>query len=462
VTVALWWLRRDLRLGDNHALAAALAHAEGVVPVFVLDPFLLEGSPYVGEKRLAFLFAGLRALDDDLRERGGRLVVRRGRPVDVLAGLLDDVGADAVFAQADVSPYAQRRDGAVAAALPLRLTGGLTARPVDAVRKSDGGFYVAYAYYKQGWRALAPVLSEELLPPPENLGTPEVDGVGVPDEPVPPADPPFPAGEGEARRRLASFVEEGLADYARSRDRLDGDVTSRLSPYLRFGMLSPREAVAAALATGEGEGARVWVDELIWREFFAGLLAHFPVVRETDYREKYRDLAWENDEGAFTAWQEGRTGYPVVDAAMRQLRETGWIHNRARMIVASFLTKDLLVDWRWGERHFMRHLLDGDPAANNGNWQWVAGTGAEAQPYFRVFNPVSQGEEHDPRGAFVRRRIPELAEVPDEYVHRPWEMPRELQEEVGCVIGEDYPAPIVDHGEARERALAAYKAAGRD
>jgi deoxyribodipyrimidine photo-lyase len=254
--------------------------------------------------------------------------------------------------------------------------------------------------------------------------------------------------------------------YASGRDRLDLDGTSRLSPYLRFGMVSGRQAVVRALQAIEAapdeaarEGARTWLDELIWREFYVSILHHFPEVRQGNFRAEYDHLRWENDEGAFDAWCRGQTGYPVVDAAMRQLVQTGWMHNRGRMIVASFLVKDLLIDWRWGERHFMQHLVDGDPAANNGGWQWSAGTGTDAAPYFRIFNPVRQGEKHDPDGGYVRRWVPELADVPEQYLHAPWEMPSDLQQEVGCVIGRDYPAPVIDHGWARKRTLEAFRQA---
>jgi deoxyribodipyrimidine photo-lyase len=457
MTAALWWIRRDLRLRDNQALHAALDHATRVVPVFVLDPALLE-SPYAGERRRAFLFDGLRALDADLRERGSRLILRRGRPGTALEALLDEAGADAIFAEADVSPYAQRRDGQVADRLPLHLLTSLTVHPPGAVRKQSGGPYVVYSYYARRWKALAPPTRGELLPAPDTLPAPEVEGQEIPAEPALPESVPFTTGEEAARRRLEAFVAEGLADYAGARDRMDLDGTSRLSPYLRFGMLSAREAVAAAREAG----ATTWLDELIWREFYAQVLYHHPRARRESFREKYRDLAWSNDKEAFEAWQRGRTGYPIVDAGMRQLEALGWMHNRARMIVASFLTKDLLIDWRWGECHFMQQLVDGDPAANNGNWQWVAGTGTDAAPYFRIFNPVTQGKKHDPEGAYVKRWVPELADVPVERVHEPWTLSREAQREAGCVIGEDYPAPIVDHNAARERALATYKrAAGK-
>jgi deoxyribodipyrimidine photo-lyase len=281
---------------------------------------------------------------------------------------------------------------------------------------------------------------------------------------------PFSPGEAEAQRRLHAFAggdEEGsIYLYASARDRTDLDGTSRLSPYLRFGMLSARQAVVSALSAREAaphDGARrsaeAWLNELIWREFYTNILAHFPHVLEHSFRANLRGIAWENDEKAFAAWRQGRTGYPVVDAAMRQLVETGWMHNRARMIVASFLVKDLLIDWRWGEQFFMQHLLDGDSAANNGGWQWTAGTGTDAAPYFRIFNPTLQGKKHDPEGAYARRWVPELNRVPMRYMHEPWKMPPGMQQEAHCIVGQDYPAPIVDHAWARERALVAYRLA---
>jgi deoxyribodipyrimidine photo-lyase len=295
---------------------------------------------------------------------------------------------------------------------------------------------------------------------------PDVASLPIPDSPVIPASLPFPPGEAEAQRRLAAFVD--LRDppvyrYAEARNLLDRHGTSQLSPYLRFGMLSARQAVVHALSavatadsTAKVKGAETWLNELIWREFYIHIHHHFPHVHGSSFRPEYDRIEWENDDSAFTTWCEGRTGYPVVDAAMRQLVETGWLHNRARMIAASFLVKDLLIDWCWGERFFMQHLVDGDPAANNGGWQWTAGTGTDAAPYFRIFNPVLQGKKHDPDGVFVRRWLPELANVPGRYLHGPWEMPADVQREAGCMIGQDYPAPIIDHAWARERTLAAY------
>ncbi len=460
---ALWWVRRDLRLGDNQALAAALSQAGQVLPVFVLDPVLLNSS-YVGEKRLAFLYDGLRALAGGLHERGNTLVIRSGDPVDVLADLRNEVGAEAIFAEEDYSPYARRRDQRAARVLPLHFTPGVTVHSPEAIVKADGEPYTIFTPFSKAWQAR--IWPGEPLPAPRWIPTPSgVVGKGVPANPRVSEHVPFQAGETEALRHLAAFTEKAISSYGDERNRMDLPGTSGLSPYLRFGMLSARQAVAAArlaeARAAEGVSRRStesWLNELIWREFYIAILYHFPYALRGAFRPALRDIPWLNDPQDFAAWAQGRTGYPVVDAAMRQLLRTGWMHNRARMITASFLTKDLLVDWRWGERHFMQHLIDGDPAANNGGWQWTAGTGTDAAPYFRVFNPVLQSLKYDPAGAFIRRFVPELVNVPHEFIHNPWKMPLDLQKQIGCLIGKDYPAPIVDHRAARERMLLVYRA----
>jgi deoxyribodipyrimidine photo-lyase len=285
--------------------------------------------------------------------------------------------------------------------------------------------------------------------------------------PIMPPEVPFPSGELEAQRRLNQFIEgkdTPVYRYGDLRNRMDLEGTSGLSPYLRFGMLSARWVVNAVLGAEELtfdakslKGAETWLDELIWREFYIAILYHFPFVHRTAFRPAMRNILWQNNPGDFEAWVGGNTGYPIVDAAMRQLNQTGWLHNRARMIAASFLTKDLLIDWRWGERYFMQYLIDEDPASNNGGWQWTAGTGTDAAPYFRIFNPILQGKKFDPQGRYVRQFVRELVRVPDEYLHKPWEMPIAMQKMTGCIIGRDYPAPIVDHAIARQRALSLYK-----
>ena len=280
----------------------------------------------------------------------------------------------------------------------------------------------------------------------------------------------FEAGEVAAKRKLRSFLDRRrqstIYSYAGIRNRMDLEGTSALSPYLRLGMLSARQVYLAAREAGakakdrnEKESVETWLSEIVWREFYIAVLYHFPKVVKQSYRADLRGIRWRNNEKEFQAWCEGQTGYPVVDAAMRQLNSTGWMHNRARMIVASFLSKHLLIDWRWGERVFMQRLVDGDPAANNGGWQWSSGTGTDAAPYFRVFNPRLQGERFDPAGAYVRRFVPELEGVPTKYIHCPQEMAPLLQASSGCRIGKDYPAPIVSHMLGRTRALAAFSQA---
>ncbi|HXJ33227.1 MAG TPA: deoxyribodipyrimidine photo-lyase [Candidatus Eisenbacteria bacterium] len=457
----IWWIRRDLRLADNQALAAAL-RGGGVIPVFVLDPALAAARQHrdAGRRR-SFLLAGLRALDAELRARGSRLVVRTGPPAEVLAALVAASRAGAVVAEADVSPYARRRDAAVGRRVALEMVGAPGIRhPADVV-KDDGTPYTVFTPFRKAWLARPLPSRRDLVAAPDRL--PAVPAA-LASEPIPAGEAPsaFPAGETEARRRLDAFARGRSAPidrYAAERDRVDRDGTSALSPYLRFGMVSARDAAVAALGRDGGarSGADVWLSELLWREFYLAILFHFPSVLREAFNPGLRDVPWRRAPGDLGAWQEGRTGYPIVDAAMRQLAATGWMHNRARMIVASFLTKDLLVDWRHGEAWFMRMLVDGDPAANNGGWQWTAGVGTDAAPYFRIFNPVLQARKFDPDGAYVRRWVPEVARVRGSLVHEPWALAPLEQQAAGCRVGRDYPAPIVDHHAARDRALAAYR-----
>ncbi len=465
---SVWWVRRDLRLRDNPALAHAIAHGPDVVPVFILDERLL-ASRSAGARRNAFLLGGLAQLDRDLRARGSRLIVRRGLPEVELARLCAEVQATTIVAQQDCSPFAQRRDQAVMRALSLVLVDGVAALPIGSVRKADGNPYTVFTPYSHRRQALWQERIPAPLAAPQRIDTP----AGLASCPLPDLLPDsslndFVPGEPEAWRRLRAFTNVGGAihAYAEQRNRPDLNGTSRLSPYLRFGMLSAQEAVLAALAArdaaaneGQLDGATTWLNELIWRDFFIDVLHAFPRVAHAAFRPQYDAIAWHNDPDQFDAWTAGRTGYPFVDAAMRQLAATGWMHNRARMVVASFLVKDLLIDWRWGARWFMQQLIDGDPAANNGGWQWSAGTGTDAAPYFRIFNPVTQGAKLDPCGDYIRRWIPELRRVPDAAIHTPWKMSPAQGAQAGCVLGRDYPSPIVDHAWARRRTLDAYQAA---
>ncbi|MCS7080405.1 MAG: DNA photolyase family protein [Chloracidobacterium sp.] len=461
------WFRRDLRLDDNTALLAAYAATDAVVPVFIFDDAILR-RPDTGANRVAFLLDSLRALDADLRARGGRLIIRRGRPEDELARLVVETGAVAVYFNQDVEPFALARDARVKARLAGLCAvegfedGGLTAP--NAIKTKAGAPYTVFTPYKNA------VLNQTIprpRPAPAILKTPaDIGGLPLPTL----VELGFtttvtlpPGGEGAAQTRLREFIHTSLHRYAAERDQLAANGTSGLSPYLRFGCLSPRRAYWAARdAFPQGAaGAEVWIAELIWRDFYRQILFHFPYVETGAFKRDYGELDWENNEEWFDRWRTGRTGFPIVDAAMRQLLTTGWMHNRARMIVASFLTKDLLIDWRWGECHFMQHLVDGDLAANNGGWQWAASTGTDAQPYFRIFNPTAQGKKFDPTGAYIRRYVPELRTVPDRWIHEPSRMPPDVQRAFRCVIGDDYPAPIVDHSRQRAKALALYgRAAG--
>jgi deoxyribodipyrimidine photo-lyase len=453
----IWWIRRDLRLHDNPALYGALNAGNGIVPVFVLDPKLLEKQ---ADKRQAFLFAGLRELDAELKRLGSSLIIRQGDPTTEIRQLAAEVNADKVFAEEDYSPYAIRRDNEVGRQLDLHLVHGLGVHPPSVVIKADGNPYTVFTPFSRAWKALP--LNDEPLPAPTQLTPPPaLDSILLPKVEAPAA---FPTGEKEALRRLDHFLSQKAAGYTGDRNRMDLDGTSALSPYLRFGMLSARLAVTTAQSMARDshdpllkKGCEAWINELIWREFYQSILYHFPYVLDIAFNPARRNIPWRNASEELDAWKEGRTGYPIVDAGMRQLAETGWMHNRARMITASFLIKDLLINWQDGEQWFMRSLVDGDPAANNGGWQWSAGTGTDAAPYFRIFNPVLQGKKFDPLGNYVRRWVPELSNVPEGKIHSPWEMTPDEQRSFGASIGRDYPAPFVDHAAARERTLKAYQ-----
>lgn len=479
--IAVVWFRRDLRVHDHPALTAAVAEADVVVPLFVFDDVLL-GGRWPSPNRLWFLRESVVALGDALAERGVPLRVIRGRAVDSVPALVREVGAEALYLTRDATPFGRRRDRAVADTLvahgiAVHAKRGLYIHEPDEVRTADGGPFSVYSPFRRAWEARS---RRDLLPAPDRIpgggrstaltrldrapaaaAVPTLADLGLPG---PTADPELLPAPGElaARARLARWLDDGFAGYAGVRDRLDLAATSRLSQDLRFGLLSPLEVVARA--DRPGDGARVFTSEVIWREFYAHVLWHHPRVVREEFLERFASFPWRTGPGAdadLDAWRDGRTGYPVVDAAMRQLRASGFVHNRARMLAASFLTKDLLLDWRLGEAHFMAHLVDGDLASNNGGWQWAASVGTDPQPYFRIFNPVLQGRRFDPDGAYVRRWVPELARVPVARIHEPWAMTPDEQGAAGCRIGTDYPAPIVDHAAARGRALAVY-AATRD
>ena len=448
-----------MRLLDNPALLAAREQGATVVPVFILDEHLLSQT---APQRKSFMIAGLYELDESLQKSGARLIIRKGIPVEQLTQLAAETQAAGIYAEEDYSPYARQRDADVASHLLLSLITGVTVHHPAAVVKADGSPYTIFTPFSRAWKALPmPKPSAVQLPPFPVL--PELASFPLP---MRASLAGFPAGEAEALRRLRIFLQGAVEDYMEGRNRLEIEGTSSLSPYFRFGMLSARlaaaevqQAAAAATNTAALQSCETWLNELIWREFYCAVLYHFPYVLKTAFNPALRNIRWRTAPEDLRAWKEGRTGFPAVDAGMRQLSTTGWMHNRARMITASFLVKDLLINWQEGEAWFLWNLLDGDPAANNGGWQWTAGVGTDAAPYFRVFNPTLQAQKFDPSGAYIRRWLPELRHVPDTFIHEPWKMPTELQRSTFCRIGVDYPAPIVDHALARERAILAFRAA---
>ena len=467
------WFRRDLRVSDNPALAAA-AGSGPVIPVFVASPEE-EGDHPPGSASRAWLHQSLSALDGTLRSLGSRLVVRRGPYVRELLEVVARTNAKAVLWNRLYEPSAANRDGEVERSLAERgiraesFPGSLLFDPGEVRSSGKGPFRVFTPFWK---RCLS--LSDPPAPTrsPKNLASPRSwpDSLDLPDLPLPGGGRDRPRtilrgwepGEKGAGAFLSRFLDEALADYPENRDRPDLPGTSRLSPHLHFGEISPGRvwrAVTARAAVGPergvARGAEAFLRQLGWREFAHHLLHHFPRTPEEPLRGDFSRFPWRRDRKGLDAWKRGHTGYPVVDAGMRELLATGWMHNRVRMIVASFLVKDLLIPWQEGAAWFLETLVDADLANNTLGWQWVAGCGADAAPYFRIFNPVTQGERYDPGGRYVRKWIPEIARLPSEWIHRPWEAPPGVLQKAGVRPGRTYPDPIVDHKAARERALGA-------
>jgi deoxyribodipyrimidine photo-lyase len=463
-STALVWLRRDLRTHDHPALSLATREHEHVVPVFVLDPAILRGR-FPSPARAAFLHGCLRELDATLRGLGAGLVIREGRPWEELPRLALQAGADTIYWANDVSPYARVRDERVRQAVArvgpqVVVCPGNFAANVSAIRTTLGNPYKVFTPFYRAWigadrRAVeTPPAALSLPSGIARERPPSAAALGAGDPPARLVSPGEPAG----REAMESWLEDGVADYAEHHDRLAGG-TSRLSPYLHFGCVSVRE-LEQRVAARKGDGPAAYRRQLCWRDFYAHVLLFHPEVARHEMQQRYRALEWAEDAELLDSWQQGQTGYPLVDAGMRELLETGWMHNRARLVVGSFLTKDLHLDWRTGERYFMARLIDGDEANNNGNWQWIASVGTDSAPYFRrLLNPISQQRRHDPGGEYVRRWVPELRDVPDEHLAEPWRMSESEQREAGCVIGSDYPAPIVDHAVERKRAMERYRAA---
>ncbi|MCC7216470.1 MAG: deoxyribodipyrimidine photo-lyase [Burkholderiales bacterium] len=471
---ALVWFRRDLRDFDHAALCRALGEARQVYCAFVYDRAILAALPSPADRRVEFIHASVRELADALAARGGALVVRHGLAREEIGRLADELGVDAVYANRDYEPAARERDAAVAADLAGRGIAWHACKDqvifeADEILTQAGRPFSVFTPYRNAWlRALTPADLRSHVPPP-SCGT-----LARPPRGVAAGLPSLAALGFETTNlrelRVATGMAGGAALFADFRDRIDAYRDARdfpavkgpsyLSVHLRFGTVSIRELAAYAHARSlepGGEGAATWLSELVWREFYAQILWHHPHVVRSSFRPEYADLAFPNDRTLFDAWCRGATGYPIVDAAMRQLNSTGYMHNRLRMIAASFLVKDLLVDWRWGERYFAEKLIDFDLASNNGGWQWAASTGCDAQPYFRIFNPVAQSQRFDADGRFIRRYVPELSPLSAAEIHAPWQVPPAIQQAKGVVVGRDYPAPVVDHAAARQAALALFR-----
>ncbi len=468
--VALAWFRRDLRLADNPAWAAATSHT-AAVPIVVLEPQLLAAAG--AHRRYAYIGA-VAGLERSLKGIGASLQVAFGDPVEAIGRAAAQVGASTVCVNADVTPYAIRRDWRVANALghPLDVHWGTLVHPPGTVLTRKGTLSQVFSPFWRRWQAVALRPEARSRDQGQYCSVPDIDAVATLSDALVELRrigidvPSYPAladaqawSEAHAAARLGEWIE-CVDGYHETRDLYAAARTSELSVALHLGVLSPR-SIADAVGTAT-PGCEAFVRQLAWRDWYAHLTHQHPDIADRAIKQPYDRIAWRRGDDAdrdFDAWTAGRTGYPIVDAAMRQLVATGQLHNRLRMVAASFLVKDLLIDWRRGERWFRRLLLDGDLAQNAGNWQWVAGTGPDAAPYFRIFNPVAQSRRYDPEGDYLKQWTPELARMRAEAIHAPWEASQPELDAAGVRLGVDYPMPVVDHAQARQRTLKAYRAA---
>ena len=460
----VWYRGKDLRTADHAPLRAALQNGGEVIPLFVLDdhffrPEAAQRTPF----RIQFLLESIASLGANLEHLGSRLILAGGRSVEAVPRLARLWKVDRVVAQSWVAPIGRARDRAVAKALhvPLELFDTETLCAPGTLRTGGGDTFSVFTAFARAFARdvkVQPALPAPASLPPvpadvktRSIALPTLESLGLSNNPR-----AQPGGERNARLRLKRWLATDSKDYDELRNRMDLPGTSRLSADLKFGTLSARtvwNAVDRALRELSPDALRVYQNELIWREFAHSTLFDRPKLLDETFRPQWRTFPWRDDEAAWLAWVEGRTGYPVVDAAARELLGSGFVHNRARMISASFLAKHLLIDFRRGERHYFDLLTDGDWANNDAGWQWSAGCGCDAQPWFRIFNPVTQGEKFDPEGDYVRQWVPELALMPARYIHAPWLAPAEALAAAGVHLGQNYPRPIVDHAFARQRFL---------
>jgi len=465
---AIVWFRDDLRVADNPALLAAAGRP--VVPLFIRD----DASPGLRQPGAAqkwMLHHGLAALVERLAQLGSPPVIRRGTAGEIIPALIRETGASAVFWNrryhpAEVAIDRDLKQALTAAGIEVRSFLGNHLHEPSRLAPAGGGFYRVYTPFRNALERVGE--PRRPLPAPEALTAPATapESLALDSLRLLPRNPDWaagwatlwPAGEKGGRALLSRFLRDGLQGYGEGRDFPSLGHSSRLSPYLRFGMVSPYQVWHAASGDAPGVDIGKFRSELVWREFCHHLMFHAGPLESRNYDERFDAFPWRDDTAALKAWHRGKTGYPIVDAGMRELWQTGTMHNRVRMVCASFLTKHLLIDWRAGERWFWDALLDGDPGSNPGNWQWVAGCGADAAPYFRIFNPLLQGQKFDPDGVYVRRFVPELAKMPDRFVHAPWEAPEGVLAHAGVRLGESYPQPVVSHPAARARAIGAFAA----
>jgi deoxyribodipyrimidine photo-lyase len=461
MTVTICWFRRNLRLADNAALCAAAANSTSMVPLFVHRDIPLEHGP--GTASLAWLRLSLNSLHEDLRTRGSRLVVRTGLPAIEIARIAAETGARRVHCQRDWTPSAMAEESAARDLLASEgiefvvSEGQLLIRP-DAVATAKGAPYRVFTPFYNEWRSqwrAPPILGTPDVPPCPSPapagGGPLSVHAGAPD-----VARWWPVGESGAHARMREFAETSATDYAAHRDSPGVRGTSELSPRLSWGELSIAHVLDSVSALS-ADVIEPFIRQLAWREFAHHMLHHHPTTLDEPLRERFSAFPLCRDARGVDAWQRGATGYPLVDAGMRQLTTTGWMHNRVRLVCGSFLVKDLLQPWQTGASHFGERLVDYDPAANAFNWQWIAGCGADASPFFRIFNPVLQATRHDSDGDYVRRGVPELSKLPNRWIHQPWAAPESILADAGVSLDTDYPRPIIDHAEARARALAAFR-----
>ncbi|EAU40527.1 DNA photolyase [Fulvimarina pelagi HTCC2506] len=466
------WLRDDLRLDDNPALALAAETNRPIVPLVVLDEES-DGVRALGGAHKWWLHHSLESFASSLRGKGSRLTLRRGKAKDQVLDVIEKTGASALFFNRRYDQASRAVDDAIGEALGdqvsvERFTANLLHDP-ENVETTSGGYYKVFTPF---WRKVSESGPRDPIDPPDGLKQPDTfpQSDDLEDWELLPTKPDWSGGiadfwtpgEKAAHDRFETFCDDLLSDYHKGRERPYADDTSRMSPYLRWGEISPyrlwhtAQAYANRRKTVPDEAIRTFLQELVWRDFNYHLLFHFGPLADKNFNDRFDNFSWRSSKKDLKAWQNGLTGYPIVDAGMRQLWKTGWMHNRVRMIVGSFLTKDLLIDWRDGERWFWDTLVDGDIASNTAQWQWIGGAGADAQPFFRIFNPITQSERFDKNGAYIRQFVPELKEMPDKHIHAPWKADKDVLEKAGVKLGETYPEPLVDHSEARDRALSAY------